>query len=217
MKGLTQKQRHILDFIEEFSDNNAMPPTIYEIGEHFGIKAPTVSTHLKSLTKKNFLIRSSKARGLKVSKGYSKFRRKPHPEIFMVPILRFLHEFEDMEKSEVFIAENYLSLDANIFPKGQLFALRMNDNSMSQAGIICNDIIVFCGKTAPPAPFSIVAAFAKGKDFIRIYQPSDDGKLVELVESGTNPRSATFPASELKICGVFTGLIRCGVNRTVNI
>ena len=64
MKGLTDKQRNILDFIEDFMEVNMMAPTVYEIAEHFGIKTSTVFAHVRSLQKKNFLTRSSKARSM---------------------------------------------------------------------------------------------------------------------------------------------------------
>ena len=35
MKGLTQKQKNIIEFINEFMTAQEMAPTIYEIAEHF--------------------------------------------------------------------------------------------------------------------------------------------------------------------------------------
>ena len=55
MKGLTDKQRNILEFINDFMEANVMAPTVYEIAEHFNIKTSTVFAHLRSLQKKNYL------------------------------------------------------------------------------------------------------------------------------------------------------------------
>ena len=62
MKTLTEKQRNILEFIEEFLDREGMAPTVYEIADHFGIKTSTVFAHLRALQRKKQLSRSSKAR-----------------------------------------------------------------------------------------------------------------------------------------------------------
>ena len=41
MKGLTDKQQEILDFISEFARKEGMAPTIFEISERFKIKSAT--------------------------------------------------------------------------------------------------------------------------------------------------------------------------------
>ena len=74
MKGLTDKQRNILEFISDFMEANVMAPTVYEIAEHFNIKTSTVFAHLRSLQKKNYLKRSSKARSISLSKPRRKSR-----------------------------------------------------------------------------------------------------------------------------------------------
>ena len=37
MKGITDRQKEVLDFISDFTEENVCPPTVREIGEHFGI------------------------------------------------------------------------------------------------------------------------------------------------------------------------------------
>ena len=37
MKTLTERQREVHDFIAQFTDDNVYPPTVREIGDHFGI------------------------------------------------------------------------------------------------------------------------------------------------------------------------------------
>ena len=67
MKGLTGKQKKIVEFIEDFNRTMGMAPTIYEIAEHFGIKTSTVFAHIRALQKKNILHRSSKARSISLA------------------------------------------------------------------------------------------------------------------------------------------------------
>ncbi|MBQ9446172.1 MAG: hypothetical protein IJU61_06240, partial [Victivallales bacterium] len=64
MKGLTDKQQEILDFISEFTRQEGMSPTIYEISTHFEIKSATAFAHVRSLQRKGYVNRSSKARSL---------------------------------------------------------------------------------------------------------------------------------------------------------
>ncbi len=85
MKGLTGKQKKIVDFISSFTGTMGMAPTIYEITEHFGIKTSTVFAHIRALQKKSVLQRSSKARSLSLTKPV---KRKNLPSgVHSVPVL----------------------------------------------------------------------------------------------------------------------------------
>src|SRR5262245_41696328 len=55
---LTERQREILDFITASISERGYPPTLREIGEHFGIRSTNgVNDHLKALEKKGHLRR----------------------------------------------------------------------------------------------------------------------------------------------------------------
>ena len=209
MKGLTKKQRQILDFIEDFQMEHGMSPTVYEIGDYMSITAPTVFTHLKALGRKNFIRRTSKARSLVVLESYSKFRKAPRAQVHTVPI------FEPLTSSageKLDISEHkggFVFVDKNFFPlsEGQsFFALKIKNDAMAQAGIFNGDIAIF--KTGQKAvPSSIVAIFARGEGAVGLFLPNYSDKLAEISESGKNAKSRTYSLNELKICGVFAGLI----------
>ena len=112
MKGLTDKQRNILEFISDFMEANVMAPTVYEIAEHFNIKTSTVFAHLRSLQKKNYLKRSSKARSISLSKPRRK-SRCPNG-LRSVPLLDWVHEREINKGKKFYIQENRSSLVINI-------------------------------------------------------------------------------------------------------
>ena len=58
MQGLTQRQHQTLEFIRKSIEERGYPPTLREIGEHFGIQSTNgVNDHLKALEKKGFLAR----------------------------------------------------------------------------------------------------------------------------------------------------------------
>src|SRR5215510_9934696 len=57
---LTDRQREILDFITQSIRERGYPPTLREIGLHFGIRSTNgVNDHLKALEKKGFLARDT--------------------------------------------------------------------------------------------------------------------------------------------------------------
>ena len=82
MKGLTEKQKNILEFIEDFSEKEGMAPTVYEIADHFDIKTSTVFAHIRALQRKNELTRSSKARSIALTRP----KRQPKHMSYLLPI-----------------------------------------------------------------------------------------------------------------------------------
>lgn len=203
MKGLTEKQRQIIDFIEDFIERKSMPPTIYEIAEYFGIKAPTVSIHIKVLTQKGFLERSKQARTIRVSDKYSKFRRRQKPVPKIIPLLTDLSNIDAIRSGEL-ASEQCLALDKSLFASLAdefIFAMKMPDSGLSADGINAGDIIFFKYETKI-FNGNIAAIFARGKTFIRKYNLTSDSNIVELSEAGDKPRSATFHKKEIQPYGI---------------
>ena len=52
---LTEKQQAILDFIQKYLEEHQYPPSVREIGRHFGIYPATVQDHLSALERKGCL------------------------------------------------------------------------------------------------------------------------------------------------------------------
>ena len=46
MKQITERQKEVLTFISEFTEENAYPPTVREIGDHFQISLRAVQDTL---------------------------------------------------------------------------------------------------------------------------------------------------------------------------
>src|SRR5207245_9853335 len=52
---LTDKQQAILDFINEYVEENGFPPSVREIGRQFGVYPATVQDHISALERKGYL------------------------------------------------------------------------------------------------------------------------------------------------------------------
>jgi repressor LexA len=64
---LTARQREVLEFIRKFMTTEGYPPTVREIGAHFGFVPRSVFDHLKALERKGYLRRAaSKSRSLQI-------------------------------------------------------------------------------------------------------------------------------------------------------
>jgi repressor LexA len=65
MKLLTDRQRLVLTFVEEFCRRQGYPPTVREVAAHFGVQPRAAADHLAALKRKGHLNREpGRSRGL---------------------------------------------------------------------------------------------------------------------------------------------------------
>lgn len=141
MRGLTGRQRQILDFILSEMHRKGYPPSVREIGKAMGLtSSSTVHSHLASLEKKGYLRRDpTKPRAIEVLNYRDTENPLPPSSIRSVPVvgriaagMPLLAE-ENIE--EVFALPPELSGD-------DTFALRVTGDSMVEAGILDGDWLV---------------------------------------------------------------------------
>jgi REP element-mobilizing transposase RayT len=83
MKALTQRQRTVLRFLQQFSRDKGFPPTLREIGSGIGLpNVAAVRGHLAALEKKGYIAKDSgKARSIRIIRSpsiISRLKRKLH-------------------------------------------------------------------------------------------------------------------------------------------
>jgi len=65
--ALTRRQRQILDYIKDSVATKGFPPSVREIGEHFGIYPRAAFDHIRALERKGFVRRgAAKSRAIEV-------------------------------------------------------------------------------------------------------------------------------------------------------
>ena len=129
---LTTKQKQVLKFIYQKIKNTQLPPTIREIGEQFGFSSTgTVRDYLNVLVRKGFIrISAHKSRAIELVKT----------NLFSIPILGRVHAgLPSLAVEEI---EGYLDLDSLVFSDDSTFALRIRGDSMVDAGILPDDLVL---------------------------------------------------------------------------
>ena len=205
MKALTEKQKNILDFIEDFQEREGMAPTVYEIAENFNIKTSTVFAHLRALQRKKQLTRSSKARSISLSRMRN--QTKLFTGIFNIPLLGRVNaglpaESLEYKEGEVFVAAETLGEIA----QERLFALRIQGESMRELGIFEDDIVIVEQMTEA-RPGDIVVALVNNDVTVKSYFPLRGGR-VELRPANAEFSTQVYPASQVKIQGKVVALQR---------
>lgn len=206
MKGLTQKQKDILNFIRRFMNKEKMAPTVYEIGDHFNIKTSTVFAHIKSLQKKNFLTRSSKARSIALTdKKPARGRTKDKNDNSLVPLLGRAAAGFPVDAPENL--EGMVQCDQEILDQSSanVYALKIDGESMRDAGILHGDI-VYVDHDRAPKEGEIVVALVNNETTVKSFYPHED--TVELRPANPDYPTQTYSADEVSAQGVVVGLRR---------
>ena len=139
MEKLTEKQNLVLDFLKKSIASNGFPPTVREIGKALGLRSPaTVQVHLDTLADKGYIKKGdSKNRAIELLVE-NEYEEK---EIVDVPLLGKVTAGSPIEAIEM--PDEYFSLPAYLIPaKKEVFTLRVQGNSMIEAGIHDGDIVI---------------------------------------------------------------------------
>ncbi len=209
MKTLTDKQKNILEFIEEFLDREGMAPTVYEIADHFEIKTSTVFAHLRALQRKKQLSRSSKARSISLTSRLRGARGVPHGAL-MIPLLGRIQaglpsESLEYKEGDVCITTSLLEDTA---PE-QMYALRVQGESMRDLGIYDGDIVIV-GQVDKEnlRPGDIVVALVQDSEAtVKSYFPKTGGRI-ELRPANPEFSVQVYPSADVRIQGRVVGLQR---------
>lgn len=129
---LTTKQKDVLKFIYHNVKSSNLPPTIREIASHFGFSSTgTVRDHLRALVNKGYI---------KVSANKSRAIELVRQTLFSIPIIgRVRAGLPTLAVEEI---EGYLDLDSLVFSDESTFALRVKGDSMIEAGIFPDDLVL---------------------------------------------------------------------------
>lgn len=179
---LTQKQQEVLDYIKMFCAKNKYPPSVRETAQALDVSSPaTIHVHIKKLIEKGYLKRSNNSSHqlqLLVNNEYE----ESDNGIVNVPLLGKITAGSPIEAIEM--PDEYFALPTYLIPqKKEVFTLRVDGDSMINAGIFTNDIVIV-EKCNTAKNGEIVVAmndenevtlktFYKEKDYIRL-QPEND-------------------------------------------
>jgi repressor LexA len=138
MKGLTQRQGQILDFIRGYIADKKYPPTLREIGQHFGISVKGGYDHVKALEKKRAIrCHSNRSRAIEILGAQPEATESG---VHTVPVLGRVAAGKPLFVDENF--EGVISLPTAYLGPGQHFAVNVVGDSMRDAGIFDGDVAV---------------------------------------------------------------------------
>src|SRR5919108_4150731 len=194
---LTERQQAILDFINQYVEENSFPPSVREIGRHFGIYPATVQDHISALERKGYLQKKRfQSRTLSVP---ASSRRAGIPIVGRVAAGVPLLAQQNIEDT--------LQLPKDWAPAGA-FLLKVQGNSMEGAHILEGDYVLVHPQQNATTGEIVVALIGEEATVKRFYQTQ--GRITLKAE---NPKYDPIEierseATSFRIVGKVMGVLR---------
>jgi len=169
MKDLTPRQREIFDYIKKSVIKMGRPPSLREIGEKFGINSTNgVRSALEALERKGFIRRNRyQSRGIDILKEAPE--HLDDSQLQAVPIIGRVAAGMPLWAEQNIEGNFYV--DRTFVTGEHIFALRVQGDSMKDAGIFDGD-------------FVLVRLWRKSR-----MRPQSNGSIPNANESASNPKT----------------------------
>lgn len=219
---LTEKEKAVLEMIENSLLERGISPSYQEIRDHFGFASfNSVQNYLKQLAQKGYIQNPShQKRAIQILNSASSVpdfiraqRAQPsnssRPEAVELPLLGKVAAGLPLE---AFAHDEYVDVPASLVRNPQkTFALKVSGSSMIEDGIFDGDIILVQRQNTARNGEIVVATVGDESTVKRFYlknhsNPSE--RKVELRPANATMESLWYPVDQVHIKGVVVGLIR---------
>ena len=134
---LKPKQQEVYDYIVSYLNDFGFPPSIREIGAAVKLKSPsTVHFHMRGLEEAGYIIKTE---------GKTRAIYLPHEQVRELPPANKVPILGNVAAGSPILAEecieDYIAFDTNGCTD-EHFALRVRGESMLNAGILPNDLVI---------------------------------------------------------------------------
>jgi len=196
---LTDKQRLTLDFIERYIATHTVPPKLQEIAEGIGISSRGVAhRYVQALTDMGFIaMDSGKHRGIRLLKP------NPHRPESILPLLGKIAAGKPIEAIP---GED--QLDLRDFFGHNNFAVRVQGNSMIEAGILDGDTVIIEFRETANNGDIVVALIDESETTLKKFKRSHQGRYIKLIPANKDMEEMVYEASRVRIQGVLIGQLR---------
>ncbi len=214
---LTEKQYNLLMFINKVNRETGQCPSFDEMKDAIGLKSKSgIHALITSLEERNFIRRlPHKARAMEVVRMP---RFKPQAIIdeekkreqaiqngsVQIPLYGKIAAGQPIEA----LADETetIAVPFNMVDKGQFYALKVEGNSMVEAGILDGDTAIIKKQNQADNGKIVVALVDNQEATLKVLKKN--GMYVQLVPCNKEYKTKTLEANRVKIQGVLSGIIR---------
>lgn len=202
MSYLTERQKQILEFIQEYRKDRGIAPTHREICDKFGFSSyGTAYKHLKLLQQKGFLRRDwNQKRGIELIRAIpgAETSERDLPFYGYIAAGRPIEAVTGNER--VTVPGHLLS------PRGgDHYVLRVSGVSMIDEGIYDGDFVIVL-RREQAEPGEMVVALVGDEATLKRFYP--EGAMVRLQPANPDMQPIRVAARDVRVQGVVVGLMR---------
>ncbi|SER50543.1 transcriptional repressor LexA [Lachnobacterium bovis] len=196
---ISVRQKQILDYIKSEITKKGYPPTVRNICEAVNLRSTSsVHAHLETLERNGYIKRDpAKPRAIEIiDENFNGMRN----EVVAVPVVGKVAAGQPITAIENI--ESYFPIPAGNMPKADSFMLRIQGDSMIEAGIFNNDLIlVESANTASNG--EIVVALIEDEATVKTFYKEDDHIRLQPENSSMDPIIVPSCSILGKVTGVF--------------
>ncbi len=208
--ALSERQRRIIEYIQEFTLRNGYPPTIRQIGDAVGISSTSVVNYnLNALERAGYLTRDRTiSRGIRLVSPEQ--RLTPWDKLVAVPLLGRIVAGEPIPVPEGNIPEEMIEVPRSLLPSSSystVYALRVRGDSMIDA-LINDDDIVLMQRQETAENGDMVAAWLINEQATTLKRFYHEGDRIRLQPENRQMQPIYVHPSNLLVQGKVVGVIR---------
>jgi len=201
----TQRQKDILDFITRFLERHGHQPSYAQIARHFGVKSrATIAKHITALEKRGLLARQHEDGSFGLNVKVEDNSSDSLCEVKLLGRIAAGAPLEVVEYEERIPVPRFLL--GRVKPD-RVYALRVKGDSMIDEHICDGDIALIENRTDARDGEIVVALLIEDNQATlkRLYRR---GMYIELQPANSQLQPLTIPANEVRVQGIFRGLLR---------
>lgn len=177
----------ILKFVNKYYQENRVAPTINQVSEGVGVPRSTTHRYLQELSKRGML---EYDRGILSAPQSAKMKTS----YISAPLVGSI-QCGSPEEEEEFV-EEYVSLPVSLFGKGEFYILRAKGDSMVDAGIEEDDLIVIERKCPAKKGDIVVALDPDNQNTLKRYAGFDKTERRYILKY---ENEAKYPGEVIKV------------------
>lgn len=199
MYRVTKRQQQVLEIIRRHLAKIGQSPTVREIARELGVRSTgTVQKHLDALEKKGSITKSKYGyRSIELPGEYSPRKARFVP----VPVVGRIAAGEPLLANQNI--ESYLPIPTDLAQSGDLFALKVRGDSMTDAGIFHGDIVIARQQSTASNGDIVVALLEDEATVKTFYHEGDHIRL-----QPENPEFTPIIGRDVQVLGKVTLSIR---------
>ena len=201
---LTSRQKEVLEYIQDETDERQRPPTVREIGAYLAVSSPgTVNDHLAALENGRWIERGrGRARSIRLLKRLDR-----------IPLVGEVTAGVPLMADEQHMG--FINL-AGLFGTGAVFAVGVRGNSMMGCGILDGDYAIV-RKQAEVETGEIALAVLNGEQTIKRLIKTAQGVRLLPENPAFTPIEIVAGTGDFRVAGKVVGILRKVGNRVATL